>query len=222
MPDINDLGLPPEEVGSIDYNAPEPGSFPPQLNPGNYRFVFHLEEDPWDTVLIEGRKYMQVVHKATTTLQGAAANNGMGGEQEIELRFQRVNFYKHPAMANSSAGDLIRALNLQVTGGLTPQAVASLFQSVDGRASYDAEVGWRVYCKDDEIEVSTHARKKKIKAGEQVPWPKGADGKLLEQATCPKCKRRMFGNAEIMRYKLPGAEASPPPPSYQQQGTAAD
>lgn len=214
MPDINDLGLPPEPVGDIDYNAPEPGSFPPQIKPGTYSFVFHLgpvadapASDYFDTVEIEDppksgqkRKFLQVLHHATTTVQRTNPESGEVVNDDVTLNYQRVNFYKHPKMPNSSAGDLIRALDMRVEGALTPQAIAELFKSVDGRRSYLAEVVWRMFCQTCDRTVSTAPRKKKG----DVPWPKAnQNGDLPEMAECPQCHQKKFAQAEINRYKLP-------------------
>lgn len=223
MPSIEDLGLPPEPVGEVDFNAPEPGSFPPQLKVGTYNFVFHLgpqdgasDSDCWNVVERgeQGQpkgKFLEVVHHATTTIEVPdPANPNEKVAADVSLNYQRVNFYKHPQMPNSSGGDLIRALNLRVDGPLTTQAVANLFKQVDGRASYRADIGWRVYCKSCQLEINTHARKKKIGRGEQVQWPRDPQTKeYTEQAECPKCHQKYYGNAEIVRYLLPhGQEAS--------------
>lgn len=213
MPDINSLGLPPEEVGQIDYDAPEPGAFPPSLKVGSYTFIFKLEEDPFDTVEIEcedhiKRKFLTISHIAKTEVQ-EVAENGDPTMREVELRYQRVNFYKHSKMTNSSAGDLIRALNIRFTGSVTAQAVEQELRAIEERRSYLADVGWRAYCKNCEVEISTNARKKRIKAGDQVQWPKDKTGNYVEMAECPKCHTKMYGNAEITRYKLPAAEGAP-------------
>lgn len=216
MPDINELGLAPEDVGPIDYDAPESGSFPPQLNVGTFTFVFNLEEDPFDKVEITGedkvkRPYLQIQHIAKTEIQEPSpADPNLMIPKEVELRFQRVNTYKHSKMPNSSFGDLMRALNIRFSGVVTPQVIEQELRQIDGRVSYQAEVGWRAYCKTDEIEISTSARKKKIKSGDQAAWPKDANGNFLEMAECPKCKTKMYGNAEIVRYKLPQAADAQP------------
>lgn len=209
MADVNDLGLPPDEAIEIDYNAPEPGSFPPSLYPGTYTFLFKLEDDPLDTVEIEGRKYLQVRHIAKTEVQEPSPNDpSTMVTRDVELRFQRVNAYKHPKMANSSLGDLIRSLDLRFSGPMTTQNIVAELRGIEERKSYQAEVGWRTYCKSCEKEVATHPRKKKVKEGSQVAWPKGADGRFTDMAECPGCHSKMFGNAEVVRYKLPTAEAS--------------
>jgi len=215
MPDINELGLPTDDVVEIDYDAPEPGSFPPQLYPGEFVALFKLEDDPFTTVEIapvEGqpkRKYFQVNHIAVITHQVPSSEDpSLMIDEEVSLRFQRVNAYKHPKMSNSSLGDLIRALNLRFSTTPTPEVIASELRQVDGRATYSCEVGWRAYCKDCEIDISTHARKKKVKSGDAAAWPKGADGQYEPQAACPKCHKKYFGNAEIMRYKLPSETAT--------------
>jgi hypothetical protein len=203
MPNIEDLGLAPEPVGSIDYDAPESGSFPPQLEPFHvYPFVFHLEDDPWDTQEVDGRKYLQVGFKASTTVQDQE------GSHEVELRFQRASFYKSPKMTNSFAGELIRSLDLRVTGNLTAQGISNLFQEADGRRSFLGEVSRTAYCKGCEIEISTHARKKRIKAGEAAPWPKNDDGGYPLDAACPKCHTRYMGRDAIANYKLPQANGN--------------
>jgi len=213
---INDLGLPPEEVGEIAWDAPESGSYPPQLYPGDYTFIFKLEEDPYARVEIEcedliKRKFLQIMHIAKTEVQEPVPDKpGEFATHEVALRFQRVNFYKHSKMHNSSAGDLIRSLRIRFTGGLYPEPIDQELRAIEERRSYLAEVGWRAYCKSCEIEISTHPRKKRIKSGDQVAWPKNGDGRYVEQAACPKCNTKMYGNAEIMRYKLPEPHTTVP------------
>ena len=145
MPDINDLGLPPDEIlDPIDYDAPEPGSFPPQLSVGSYTFIFKLEDDPFSTVEItqedgiSKRRYLQINHIAKTEIQEKVGEEMV--PKNVELRFQRVNFYKHPKMSNSSAGDLLRALDMRFTGPMTSQLIATELQGISERKSYTADV----------------------------------------------------------------------------------
>lgn len=203
MPDINELGLPPEEVGVVDYDAPESGTFPPSLPAfSRHSFIFELEDDPFSTIEIDGKKYLAVAFKARTTVTDPQTQES----REVDLRYQRVNFYKHPKVPNSSAGELIRALGLRFSGPLSPQLIAQEFQQISGRATFTGEVGWRAYCKGCELEIATHTRKKRVKEGKQVEWPR-ENGQLPEQAACPKCGSRYFGNAEVVRYILPTAAA---------------
>lgn len=195
MPDINDLNLADEAVGEVDYDAPESGSFPPTLKPGEYEFVFKLEDDPYDTTKVEGRDYLQINHKAGYEHDG----------QDRELRFQRASFYKSEKMPNSRAGDLFRSLDVRINGPLTRSAVRDALAEVDGRARFWAEVGWRRYCKTCDIEVSTNPSKKKVRDGKQVAWPRDGQGEFEELVACPKCGAKGYGREEITRYKLPKA-----------------
>jgi hypothetical protein len=212
MANIDDLGLPEDAVDAVDYDAPESGSFPPSLKPGVYQFLFKLEDDPWGEVEMtvdehgNKKKFFQVTHIAVTTVQEPEVH-------DVELRYQRVNFYKHPKMPNSSGGELLRALNLRIHGGY--KAIAQALAEVDQRISYSAVVGWKAYCKTDQIEFSTSARKKKIKSGDQYAWPKAVDGVLPEMVECPKCKTKIYAQPEITHYKLPGDVAESHMPAAQ-------
>ena len=202
-PDIRDLGLPDEQIPEIDYNAPEPGSFPPQIAPGVYEFLFHLPEsasDRFDKQTVSGKDFAVFVHEAEALRdsKGEAVPQTSDGKQPV-LRYQRASTYKHEKMPNSMLGDLLRSLNLHIDGPLTLRAVADALAAQDGRATYKGEIGWRSYCKGCDQTVSTHPRKKKG----DVAWPRTADGHFEPMATCPKCGAKSYGNAEVIRYKLP-------------------
>jgi uncharacterized protein with PIN domain len=102
-------------------------------------------------------------------------------------------------MPNSALGDLIRSLGIHIEGALTPAVIASTLRGIDGRSTLKAEIGWRVYCKPCNQTISTHPRKKKG----DVAWPRAADGQYEELVSCPKCGAKNFGNAEVVRHKLP-------------------
>ena len=208
MPDISELNLPDEAIPDIDYNAPEPGSFPPQIAPGVYEFMFHLPEkgsDCFDKQTVEGKDHAVFVHEAEAlrNSKGEAVTANADGKQPL-LRFQRASTYTHVKMPNSMLGDLLRSLNVHIDGPLTLHAVADALAAIDGRATYKGEVGWRSYCKSCDQTVSTHPRKKKGDAA----WPRTAEGQYELTATCPKCGNKSYGNAEIVRYRLPERERS--------------
>ena len=194
--------LSPEPVGEVDYNAPEPGSFPPQVKPGVFDFQFKLnEKEPFGVQKVDGKPYFQVCHDSTTVVDG----------EEKTLTYQRASFYKHPKMPNSMAADLIRSLDVRAEGSLTPEVAAELFEQASNQGRhFRGEVGWRFYCDHnknstigDPLTISTHPRKKKG----DIKWPQNNDGSLVEHLKCPKCGRVGYGNADIVRYLLPGNTA---------------
>jgi hypothetical protein len=202
--DINDLQLSDEPVGEVDYDAPEAGSgFPPTVAPGVHDFLFKLEDDPFESFEKDGRKYLQVNHRAVFSTE----NPENGSIEEHELRFQRASFYQSQRMKqarmNAKASDLIRALGVRVEGPLSPSVAVGLFKEADGRGHYRAQVEWRRYCKGCETTVSTRPNKKKG----DTPWPRDAKGALELIVECPKCHEKGYGNAEISDYKLPGSGA---------------
>lgn len=205
MPNISDLNLTPEATPDVQWDAPEPGSFPPQMLPGVHEFRFALADDGgFDVVEIGGAKYVQVTYSAT-----AEVEDHEGGKVEATLNFQRASTYQSPQMKaqglNSMAGDLLRALGVKIEGPLTPQKLGDALNTANAQGRhFRAEVGWRKYCKADDISVSTHPRKKKG----DVMWPRDAQKNPELVVACPKCGEKGFGNAEIMRFKLPENGAS--------------
>lgn len=208
MSDIGDLGLPDEPLPEIDYVAPEPGSFPPAIAPGTYEFLFKLPEaasDRFDVQEIKPPKenpgrYLQVNYnpEVLRDSQGNPVPPRDNGSQPV-LMFQRASAYKHPKRPNSGLGDLIRGLGQRIEGALTPSTVAATLASLDGRATFTADVAWRMYCKGCQHTVSTSPRTKK---GETA-WPRGGDGHYESPTSCPTCGNKQFGNAEIVRIRLP-------------------
>src|ERR1700677_808316 len=99
-------GLAQEEVPTdINWNAPEPGSFPPAFKPGQQAFVFHLPEDTekqFEIATIAGRKCLQCNFNVTVNVEGT----------DRKVMFQRANTFKTDKMDNSSIGNLIRSLEL--------------------------------------------------------------------------------------------------------------
>lgn len=208
MPDINDLGIPDEAMPEIDYDAPEPGAFPPPIAPGTYEFLFKLPEEAANQFDVQEikpptdnpGKYLQVNFnpEVLRDSQGNAVPAREDGTQP-RLTFQRASAYRHPKMQNSGLADLIRGLGQRIEGPFTPSAVAALLRSIDGRATFIADVAWRMYCKTCQQTVSTAARTKKGEA----KWPKNAEGHYESPVACPGCNAKGFGNAEIVRIKLP-------------------
>lgn len=198
MADINELNAPGEDLGGmeINYDAPEPGSFPPAIEPGTHEGIFTLDaEEPFGTVKVEGKDYLQVTHGAKIIVDG----------EEKAVNFMRASWYKSPKMAkagmNSAAAELTRSLGIKIEGALTPEKWKLAMQQADGRMRFTADYGWELYCRNcQETTVSTSPNKKK---GQQ-PWPRTADAKPIPSVGCPKCKGTpSFGNVRIVRYKLP-------------------
>lgn len=208
MPDINNPELSAEPmsddlvVGEVDYNAPEPGAFPPQVPPGEYEMLFKLHPDAaFGVVKVQGKDYLQVIFNPVPLINGA---------EQPALTFQRASFYRSEKMPNSMAGDLIRALNIQTSGPLTRQTVKALFEEAENTGKhFRADVGWRFYCKLDDLTISTHPRRKK----QETPWPRNADKSLVPQVKCPKCGKAGFGQCEIMQFRLPSATTNSPAPA---------
>jgi hypothetical protein len=190
--------LSPEENVEIDWDAPEAGQFPPIAPPGVYDFVFRLRQDtPFDSVQIEGQKYLSVIFDADVQVDGETKT----------VTYQRVNDYKHPKVAISSADELGRSLNLRYEG--THRARMEAFQGASGRARGKAELAWRFYDKNADVTYSTSPRKRKNKAGVKVkdqPWPRNADGTFATTVT-DSTGRKQYGQAELIRFFSPSASA---------------
>lgn len=197
MTDINNLNTPGEPLDemSIDYDAPEPGSFPPAIQPGTYTGVFTLDADtPFDEADIQGNKVLQVTHGARITVDG----------EEKDLNFFRASWYRSEKMRaanmNSSAGELTRALGIVIKGRIDREQWKSELRKADGRKQFTAEYGWELYCKNcGETTVSTTPNKKK----KQAAWPRNEQGVPTPFVSCPKCHgEKKPGNVRIVRYKL--------------------
>jgi hypothetical protein len=211
-PDINNLGLVPEDdidIGSANFDAPEQGTFPPDLKPGVHEFTFELQtgdapENPPFEVKEFGQskiKSLQVNYKGKYTIE-------INGQQvERTLGFQRANFYQSPAMkekgVNSSGVELLRALGFNLNP-FTTEAVKDALRSADGRTRFKAVVAWELYDKDaGGITVTTHARSKAVKEGKQIKWPRKADGTFEDFITPPSGGAKVTGRATVTGFKLP-------------------
>lgn len=196
MASINDLDISGmEPVPEVDWSAPESGAFPPALTVGVHEFAFALADDPFNTQEIQGKKYLQVTYSATATLEDGS---------ERTLNFQRASTFQNDAMKkaglNHMMGELLRALGTRIEGPLTPATIAdALQQATAERKHFKGEVAWRKYCKACDQTISTAPRKKKG----DIAWPKGADGSYELVVACPKCGEKGYGNAEIIRFRLP-------------------
>ena len=196
---ISDLNLVPEAVPEVDWNAPEAGSFPPAVTVGVHDFAFALADDPFDTITVDGKNFLQVLYSATTEVEG----------DERTLNFQRASTFLNDKMKaagmNHGVGDLLRALGFRIEGPLNGQKIQdALTEATATRRHFRGEVAWRRYCKSCEQTVSTAPRKKKG----DVAWPRAADGKPELVVACPKCGDKGYGNADIIRFKLPEGGAS--------------
>jgi hypothetical protein len=197
---LSELGA--ESVVDIDYNAPEPGQFPPQVAPGTHDFIFTLPEDrsvAFGKVAIEGTDYMQVTHGADITVNGDA--------EPKHLNFLRVSDYKHPKMANSGVGDLLRCLDIKLAQPTRRDITTALVQA-DKTTRGRALVGWEKYCRDCQQIVSTNPRKRKAPKNNDASWPKDAAGNPELVVACPKCGSKSYGREVFVRYLLPEKSAS--------------
>jgi hypothetical protein len=211
---IDELNLTDDVIGEVDYDAPEPGSFPPRVKPGIYDFKFELEDDePFGTTTWEkdGKHFFEIRHKATITVTKAD-----GTQEDVTLRFCRANFFQNPAMKdagiNSSGGELLRSLGIVIKGSLSRSVLEQSLREADGRSHGRCSVGWRVKFDGSDVVVSTSPRKKK---GE-VKWPKDKDGNFLPMATDPKSGQKAYGRENILNYLLPQTA-----PTQEATGTAA-
>jgi hypothetical protein len=198
---INELNLDPEGIPDIDFDAPEAGSFPPQLVPGTYDFTFRLAEDPWTTMENNGHKYMQVNYEAVAL---------DGQNQEVTLKFQRASTFLTDKMRNAhmnhAVGELLRSLAVRLEGKLDKGRIADAFleASAQGR-HFKGRVEWRRYCKACEKTMSTSPRRSK---GE-MDWPKQESGKYELAIKCPGCGEKGYGTAQINRFLLPESNGQP-------------
>lgn len=200
--------LSPEETpDEIDWDAPESGSFPPQVQPGPHAFIFRLyEEEPFASVTIQGKDYLQVNFNGEVTDVG----------EPKTIRFQRVNMYKHPNMNMASYAELMRSIGIKPEHNPpSPAEVVREFQGADGRAHGVGEVAWRFYCKTHEVTISTNPRSRKRKSDNEkikdISWPKNADGTFQLAVTCPKCGSsapKQYGREEFVRFFSPASDNS--------------
>ena len=197
MPNIDDLNLNSDEIiGDINWDAPERGTFTPRLEAGkDYLFTFELEDEPYGTREYDGKVIHSINYKATTTI--TTPDNE---DKEVTVRFQSADFFKTQRMiekrVNSDGEELMRALNLRLEGRLSWDTIKQAFREADGRAKFTATIGWKAYSKDDKINIRTHPRKN------DIPWPKGADGKYEPVVTFPSGEKAA-GREEVVRYRLP-------------------
>lgn len=220
MPDLDDVlsQLQGEEIGEINWNAPDPGAFRPPLDPQqNVEFKFYLpgefpssvnnHPDAFTTVEIKGKKYLQVNFGALITFTKA---DGSVGEKMVA--FQRASTYKTDKMENSNVGDLIRSLGLHAeyrqafdeTGDVN-KAITLILSAASGRAIGHADVGWGAFFKDAKTSYKTSQGKKVVndKGYVTLPWPRGADGKYVASVSDPGTGEEKYGNLELVRFRLP-------------------
>lgn len=209
MADLESLGLQAEEAVEVDWSAPEAGQFPPKLWPGDYPLTFNLDtQSPFGAVerTVDDSGAKQKFLEVTWTGKIGKAVAGLGvvdqenAPEEIELRFLRTNFYKHPKMQISDGDDLIRHLGQRLEGAVTNAARAQALEIADGRAMVMTEIGWSRYCKPcsdagRDAVVTTYKRKG------ATMWPRDGQGKLELVAACPGCGQKGYGREEARRFK---------------------
>lgn len=222
MPDIQDIlqGLGDDPVPQMDWNAPEQGSMPPPVRPGLYEFIFRLPEDEstmFDTIEVnvaaEGQpakkvKFPQIVFEADVVAdgQGNPIPQDEAGNYP-RLRFQRASCYIPPKMTTHQCGELLRSMGFMLNtppGAGWPaflEAVKECLTAANGKRRFKGEVGWRAYFKSTETTVSTYPSKKRG----HIRWPQGANKEYLDKATNPTNGETMYGQADIIRFKLPTA-----------------
>lgn len=200
-------GLQAEEVPTdINWNAPEPGSFPPAFKPSQQTFIFNLPEDTdkqFQIAEIAGRKCLQVNFNVTVNVDGT----------DRKIMFQRANTFKTDKMDNSSIGNLIRSLelkeayeqNLAETGDVNAAIVRTL-QAADGRAAGSADFGWSAAFKESLTVFRTSTNKtipaKKPGGYTIQPWPRDAQGAYVATVADPASGSEKYPNLEIVRFRI--------------------
>lgn len=186
-----------QEADEIDWDAPEAGSFPPQVYPGRHRFMFALDpQTPFDTQEYEGKRYLRVNFTAKVQLPEKS--------EPVDVRFQRANMIKFEGRPNHDVGELLRCLGVR-TEDSNPRTIITALQQADGRASGEAVFGWEAFAKDTNERITTNARSRpNKKTGKlDIPWPKGADNKYLLTVKFPESGDTVYGRERIVSYKLP-------------------
>lgn len=177
----------------VDYDAPEPGQFPPSIEPGKYKFIFKLsEKEPFKTGPIPqngGQNHLKITVAPEVVLPDGTTKR---------IAFQTVTTYKSDKMANSSAADLIRSLDLTVSTP-TMSGLKDILLTKSGQRTFQAVVGWETYFKSTQTRVSTSPRKK----NGDLPWPKESNGKYAQYAINPSTGEKAFGREKILFYLLP-------------------
>ena len=183
----------------VNYEAPESGSFPPEVYPGRYDFIFKLDtESPFDKMVVDGKPYLVV--NATHSIVTPEKPEG------VDVRFQRASFYKHPKMTNSDGGELLRCLGIKLDSTKASEIVTALRQA-DGRARGSAVYGWEAYAKDTQELVTTNPRGKARKNGKKdIAWPKDASGRYTITVKFPESGDAAYGRVRVVSYKLPTAQ----------------
>lgn len=209
MPRLDELNLTAEAVPQVDWDAPEGGSAPPSVGPGNYTLLFKMPEDRnnwFDKITVDvgngvQKEFLQINYNP----QVIGNHEGQPftpepGQELPTLMYQRASFFKSDKMLISSGAELLRALGERLTGDMSPQAVEQALERVDGRATFKGDVIWRAYFKSTGTTVSTSPRRK-TKKGPELPWPKAADGSPELSVVNPKNPndKKQFGRAEITR-----------------------
>lgn len=186
----------------INYDAPESGSFPPEVYPGRYRFIFALDPDePWGKQTVGGKPYLQVTFTAQIEVPGKP--------EPVNVRFQRASMYKVEGRENHDIGELLRCLGVRADSPKPSDLVAALKQA-DGRAGGEAVFGWEAYSKDTQEQFRTSPRKRPDKKSGKVDmaWPKGADGKYEQTVKFPESGDSAYGRVRVISYKLPPKSAN--------------
>ncbi len=202
-------GLVEEQVPfDVDFDAPEPGSFPPAFEPSTRDFLFTLVEpseqvQPFEVVEIQGKQWLQVNYIATVEVDG----------KEVKIPFQRASAFKTEKMRNSRLADLIRSLKLreeyqaavQQTGSPI-EAVKLVLAEASGRKLGTADFGWSAAFKDSKVIYRTGLTKviapKKEDGYTSMPWPRNGNGGYAASVTDPQSGQEKYGRLEVVRLRI--------------------
>jgi len=181
-------GFVPEDVPENVYDADK---FPPRFQPGQrVRFIFKFEDESQKPAitLSPDNKIVRLAYQAealaVVTKDGDQAVPATSLGSQPVLRFQQVDSrsFKNAdgSMVPSSLHKLFRALVGRDAAKLTgtdPRLIIAKLQELDGRETFEATVGWKLYNSVTQTEFSTTTRKQREYEKQDgtiahyEPWP---------------------------------------------------
>ena len=198
MNNLDDVlnGLIPEEVPEDIYSSDQ---YPPRFQPGQrVRFLFKLEEK--DPVTLSNDKKIVTVN----FIGEALAVIGKGGIEtpvapmssgdQPRLRFQRADSRSFTNSEGIAIPSRLHKLYRGLVGrdaakatGAAAGAVVTALLPLDGRETFEATIGWKLYLKDEQIEYSTTTTKDRD--------VEKADGTMAYYRAWPKDETGAFSKA---------------------------
>lgn len=186
-------GFQPEDVPADVYDADK---FPPRFQPGQrVRFIFKFEDETQKPAitLSDDKKTVRLAYQAeavaTITKEGEQPVRATSSGNQPSLRFQQVDSrsFKNAdgTQVPSSLHKLFRALVGREQAKLTgtdPRLIIAKLRELDGRESFEATVGWKLYNADTQTEYSTGTKKSREYEKQDgstayyEPWPLDENG----------------------------------------------